>query len=313
MAGSIQKSESQLIRRLGEMLRRGPATPIPFGDDMAGVAFGGTTLLMTTDMINEGVDFLPGEHPWRQVGYKAMAVNLSDCAAMAAVPVAALAAVALNDAMSMQDAEELMRGMIECSERFHCPLVGGDTNSWASPVAVAVTVVARPDDHPDAAPPVRRDGARPGDRLCVSGPLGGSLLSRHVRPEPRIETALAVNRTLKPHAMIDISDGLAIDLWRICEASGCGAVIHEAALDGVIHPDAVKLSRQDSVPPRVHALFDGEDFELIMALPADATDDAVGRLGLTCIGEFTTEGGCVLKAADGAVKPLPRRGWEHFR
>ncbi len=295
------------------MLRRAPAAPIPFGDDMAGVAFGGTTLLMTTDMINEGVDFRAGEQPWRQVGYKAMAVNLSDCAAMAAVPVAALAAVALNDAMSMEDAEELMRGVAECGERFGCPLVGGDTNSWASPAAVAVTVVARPDDHPDAGPPVRRDGARPRDRLCVSGPLGGSLLSRHMRPEPRLATATAVNRSLRPHAMIDISDGLAIDLWRICEASGCGALIHEAALEGVVHPDAVKLSQRDGVPPREHALFDGEDFELIIALPAEATDDAIGRLGLTCIGEFTAEGGCVVEASDGTVKPLPRRGWEHFR
>jgi thiamine-monophosphate kinase len=242
-----------------------------------------------------------------------MAVNLSDCAAMAAVPVAALAAIVLNDAMSMEDAVELTRGMRDCGERFACPLVGGDTNSWGSPVAVAVTVVARPDDHPDAGPPVRRDGARPGDRLCVSGPLGGSLLARHMRPEPRIETALAVNRALRPHAMIDISDGLAIDLRRICEASGCGAAIHEAALERVIHADAVAMFACDGASPRDHALFDGEDFELVIALPADTSDEALSRLGLTCIGEFTREGGCVLRAANGRASPLPRRGWEHFR
>jgi thiamine-monophosphate kinase len=307
-----ERGERALIRRLGEELGPAARCPagVPFGDDMAGVPDTQPPLLATTDMLMDGVDFESARHAWEDVGWKAMAVNLSDCAAMAAAPVAALAAVALSRHLSMDDALALLRGVRACGERYGCPLVGGDTNSWDSPTVIAITVLARPE--PGRAP-VRRDGARPGDAVYVTGPLGGSILGRHLRPEPRLDTALALNRTLAPHAMIDISDGLAVDLHHILDASGCGAVIDAAALAAVVHPDAERLARQDGMPATAHAWQDGEDFELIVVLPPDADAAAVAALDLRPLGRITTERGLRLVHADGRIESIAPRGWEHFR
>jgi thiamine-monophosphate kinase len=143
--------------------------------------------------------------------------------------------------------------------------------------------------------------------------VGGSLLGRHMTFEPRIATALDINRRLTPHAMIDISDGLALDLARVLEASRCGAVLEAAALDAVVHPDAYRLSTQDQRTPREHALQDGEDFELIVILPADAPHGECEQLQLRPLGHITGEGGLWLADAAGAREPIPIRGWEHFR
>ena len=225
-------------------------------------------------------------------------------------PVAALCALSLQDALSMDDALEIMNGVRDCSTKFACPIIGGDTNSWSAPTVVCITVAAQPDGD---RPPVRRSGARPGDSLCISGPLGGSLLLRHLTPEPRIEMALEINRTLKPNAMIDISDGLAIDLWHILDESGCGAVLDETALAPMIHPDAQRRAAQDGVSPREHALHDGEDFELLVALPPRVTKEQCRGLGLTRIGRITDEAGCRLQTSGGERIDIERRGWEHFR
>lgn len=303
------KGEREFIRRLAAQL---PAeiTPLGFGNDMATLEPTASGLLWTADMLMDGVDFESGKHRWVDIGRKAMAVNLSDCAAAATVPVAALCAVSLNDRLSMDDALELFRGARECGDEFGCPITGGDTNSWAHPTVICITVAARPDG--DRTPLTRR-GAQPGDRVCLTGRVGGSLLGRHLRPLPQIRTALEINRQLKPHAMIDVSDGLAINLWHICEASGCGATLDEAALDAVIHPDALRLAKQSGKPPRHHALYDGEDFELIVVLASDAPAELCGKLGLLWLGEITAGCELTLRRADGQRVPLEIRGWEHFR
>lgn len=303
------KGERELIRRFAAEL---PAAggPVGFGNDLAGLEPVPGGLLWSTDMLMDGVDFESGKHSWRQIGRKAMAVNLSDCAAAATVPVAALCAVALNDRLSMDDALELFRGMRDCGAEYDCPITGGDTNSWAHPTAVCITVAARPE--PDRAP-VTRGGARPGDGVYVTGRVGGSLLGRHLTPSPRIHTALEINRQLNPHAMIDISDGLAIDLWHICEPSGCGAIIDEISLENVVHGDAIILAKKTGRTPREHALYDGEDFELIVVLAPDAPGEACKRLGLLPLGEITAARKPMLRRADGQCVPLEIGGWEHFR
>ena len=307
----MPKGELEFIRRIRPLLEQaGDATVLGIGDDMAVLPFPADRLLLTTDMIMDGVHFRSEQHSWRQIGYKAMAINLSDCAAMAVRPVAALCALSLQDTLSMDDALEIMSGVRDCGRKFACPIVGGDTNSWSAPTVVCITVAAQPDGD---RPPVRRSGARPGDSLCLSGPVGGSLLSRHLTPEPRIETALEINRTLEPHAMIDISDGLAVDLWHMLDESGCGALLDETALTPMIHPDAHRRAAQDGATPRAHALHDGEDFELLIALPPSVTDEQLRGLGLTRIGRFTDETGCRLQTEDGARIDIERRGWEHFR
>ncbi len=268
-------------------------------------------LLWTVDMLMDGVDFDSRVHAWPAIGRKAMAVNLSDCAAMGATPVSAVCAVALASGLSMNDALALLRGAHEYGVTCGCPIVGGDTNSWDHPTVISITVAARCDA---GAQPVPRDGARPGDRIWVSGRVGGSLLGRHMTFEPRVALGRAIGRQLSPHAMIDISDGLVLDLWRILDASDCGAVLDGAGLDAATHDDARRAAVQDGRSIRDHALYDGEDFELLVVLPPDSSADACRQLGLLSLGEITGDAGRVrLRSADGTEQELPVRGWEHFR
>lgn len=304
------RGERALIRRLKQDLGAALANQtVPFGDDMAPLP-GGGGLLWTVDVLTAGIDFDPAVHSWYEIGRKALAVNLSDCAAMAVVPLAALCGVVLDERMSMDDAMALLRGVRDCGEQFGCPLVGGDTNSWPQPTAISVTVAARPDG---GLPPVLRTGGRPGDRVFVTGKLGGSILGRHITFTPRVALARAINAALRPHAMIDISDGLAADLGQIAEASGCGAVLDVALLAAAIHADAVELARRDGTPAVDHGLFDGEDFELIVAVDAGVPEGACENLGLLPLGELTAATGLRLRTTDGVERPLTPGGWEHFQ
>ena len=112
--------------------------------------------------------------------------------------------------------------------------------------------------------------------------------------------------------MIDVSDGLAIDLWRVLDASGCGAEIDKTALAEMIHADAYQLAKQDGLAPRDHALYDGEDFELLVALPSSTNDEQLRTFGLSRIGRFIKQAGCRL-IGQGETTEIQRRGWEHFR
>jgi len=302
------RGELQLVRRLAALLG-GRAGSVKFGDDMCLIE-PDQPLLWTVDMLMDGVDFDSRQHSWQSIGRKAMAVNLSDCAAMAALPVAGLCAVALNDRLGMEDAWELLRAAHEFGLAYGCPLVGGDTNSWSSPTVISISVAARCEPGRE---PVRRDGARPGDRIWLTGPVGGSILGRHMDFEPRLRIAQQIALHLHPHAMIDISDGLALDLWRLLDASGCGAVLEQEALDAAIHEDARRLSVQDGGSPREHALYDGEDFELIAIVPSDAPEETCRELGLLPLGRTVDQNGLLLEQADGRLVPITIRGWEHFR
>lgn len=282
---------------------------MPFGDDMAAVDAADAQLLWTTDMLMDGVDFDSRRHGWRAIGRKAMSVNLSDCAAMAARPVAALCAVALQDRLAMDDALELFAGVREQGARFGCPVVGGDTNSWAAPTAIAVTVAARA-----AGRPVLRSGAQPGDVLHVSGALGGSILGRHLTFEPRVKLAAALVDHVRPRAMIDISDGLAVDLGHLLDESGCAAELDDELLEAAVHEDARRLAAEDGRSAVEHALTDGEDFELLAALPPDAPAEALAALGMLRLGRVVPGAGEIWRCGrDGRRAQLARRGWEHFR
>lgn len=303
-------AEHELIRRFAALLYRDAppaAGEVPFGDDMARIP-GEPAFLWTTDLLSEGVDFTVPPADWAAVGRKAMAVNLSDCAAMAVHPCAALCAISLRRSMTAADAEALLGGVAEMGRAFECPLVGGDTNAADQPATIAVTVIGRVDE---AAPPVRRHGARPGDGIFLTGPVGGSLLGRHLAVRPRVREALAINRALRPHAMIDVSDGLAIDLWRVLEASDCGARLERDRLEAAIHADARRRAVQTGKTPLDHALADGEDFELIVVLPSDASAEAVAEHRLLPIGVMVPLRGCTIVDASGDETPLPPLGWEH--
>src|SRR6516164_5064801 len=200
--------------------RRTPADPrvlIGPGDDTAALQLTpGATCLVTTDMLLEGSCFRLSEAGPRRVGRKAMAVNLSDIAAMAGRPVAAVVSAGLPRSGGRALAEELYRGLREMADSFETALIGGDTNSWDGPLVISVTVLGEATERG----PVRRGGARPGDWLFVTGPLGGSILGKHLDFTPRVREALALHAAVELHAMIDVSDGLAADLGHLCQESG---------------------------------------------------------------------------------------------
>lgn len=288
----------------------GPRVRVGIGDDCA-VLGARTDWLVTTDMLMDGRHFVLERDGGEAVGVKAMGVNLSDIAAMAGRPVAAVVAVALPRAAAVDTARALDAGLRHVADRYQVALVGGDTNAWDGPLVIAVTVLGEPTSRGA----VLRSGARPGDVVFVTGPLGGSLLGRHLRPEPRIAEAIALHACAPLHALIDISDGLASDLGHILdESGGLGALLEAGAIP--IHDDALSHARQDGRTPLDHALSDGEDFELCFTV---APEDA-GRLEASPpvpavvhrIGTITAEPGLRMRTPDGAVAPVQVRGFDHL-
>ncbi len=301
--------EDDITGWLGQQRQLSPAEiPIGIGDDMAQIALAqGSSVLITTDMLLDGAHFDVKTAGLKRVGYKSMAASLSDCAAMATIPLAAVVAVGLPRGFSEGELKELHSGVITAADRYDCPLVGGDITSWkgAGRLAVCVSMLSKP----GGKPPVRRNGARVGDVICVTGSLGGSGLRKHLDFEPRVKEALKMVRIADLHAMMDISDGLSTDLNRICTQSGVGAWVEASALP--ISEDA--KGRAD---PLDAALNEGEDFELLFTL----SPDQWGKLRrlwsdptpITEIGRITEIGHMEIRLPDGTVAPLEPGGYEHL-
>ena len=316
------KSESLLIdwlRRQGGEPSKAVTTGI--GDDMAVLRWPDQPVLITTDVTLEGVHFespSAGGVTYRQAGYKAMSRSLSDCAAMASSPVAAVVAVALSNNMSMETAKELYQEIRQAAKPYDCPVVGGDTTSWDGKLAVTVSMLSRTEGEP-----VLRSTAKVGDAILVTGDLGGSRQGKHIEFEPRVKEALQLRKMVDLHAMIDISDGLGIDLNHICEASGVDAIVDEVSV-----PLSTAARKRDD--PLGAALSDGEDFELLFCISPSDADRLLeawkqrSRLRLNCIGqiidpasnlvsEIEGKGRLYLRKSNGSIKPLPPTGWQHFR
>lgn len=307
--------EVDFVSRLLSRIPPDARLEVPPGDDAAVLRPPAERrTVVTVDMLMEGVDFILGSDCTpRQVGHKAIAVNLSDLAAMAARPEAVVAAVALPRRAGDAIGRELLDGMLACAAAHGATLAGGDTNSWDGPLVISITALG-------SVPPGkawRRDAARPGDLLVVSGACGGSLLGRHLAVTPRCREALLVAERFDVHAAIDISDGLSLDLARMMSASRAAAVLDLASIP--LHADATSMAARpgDERTPLEHALGDGEDFELLLSLPAPEARrlaaEAVGLTGIpfTVIGEVIEGRGLSARVADGSTAPLVPRGYEH--
>jgi thiamine-monophosphate kinase len=278
------------------------------GDDTAVLSVpGDRPWLITTDMLLDGSCFWLEEAGARRVGRKAMAVNLSDIAAMAGIPVAAVVSVGLPRKGGRALAEELYLGLREMADAFDTPIVGGDTNSWNGSLVINVTLHGQATERG----PVLRKGAKPGDWLVVTGPLGGSILGHHLDFTPRVREALQLHQSVDLHAMIDISDGLARDAWHICEESGCGLVLRAEAIPIT---DAARQMKDDRTSLD-HALGDGEDFELAFAVDAVngqklIESQPVSGVRLYHVGEFVEQGSWLERG--GKREPLAPQGYVHL-
>jgi thiamine-monophosphate kinase len=304
--------ERELIAQLRNRLPPHPLLRLGPGDDAAVLRLAELDeCVLTVDLLTDHVDFELSKVDPPRVGRKALAVNLSDLAAMASRPLAAVIALALPRRGGRKLALELYEGLLPLAERYQLAIAGGDTNSWDGPLVVSITLLGEVTKHG----PLRRDGARPGDQIIVTGSFGGSILGRQFDFEPRVREALLLNRRYELHAGIDVSDGLLVDLAHVAEESGCGALLQTQAVP--ISDDARRLAATlgDGSTALDHALSDGEDFELILAVPPkEATrmlTEQPLQVPLTAIGRFLAEPGLWEANAQGQRRELPPRGWQH--
>ncbi len=284
-----------------------PLVPIPPGDDMAMLLVGDQSIMVAVDQVVAGRHVDLQTTPLELVGRKAVTRSLSDVAAMAGHPVALLATAALPPDFGHDRATTLFDAMRATADRYGCPLVGGDIAihcDASAPLVCTVTALARP----GPAGAVCRTGARPGDHLCVTGRLGGSLeadgLGRHLSFEPRIHEALILAGLLESrlHAMIDISDGLARDAFHLATGSGVR-----------IEVDTSRIPCNDGLDWQ-RAVGDGEDYELCFAAVGDVPT-SLGGLPVTVIGRVIEADQCdgprLVFMAGEEVFDATTLGWEH--
>jgi thiamine-monophosphate kinase len=303
--GRMSQFETELVSWLRENAPRADGVELGIGDDMAVLSTGGGRYLLASDMLLDGVHFDVSRHDLGRIGRKSVACCLSDCAAMAVRPLGVVVSVAFTREFGLERAQRLFAGMFAMAREFGISVIGGDTTVWDHPVVVDVAMMAAPFSGIE---PVRRNGARPGDGIFVTGRLGGSALGRHLDFVPRVHEARLIAESCgrEMHAMMDISDGLSLDLWRMCEASGVGALLEEEAVSEVISPEARELSGSDGRSALEHALSDGEDFELLFTTTTPPKNPG---LEISRIGTIT-ESGYFMQNRRGRV-PLEPKGFVH--
>lgn len=321
--------EFGLIERLASIVGAGrPESLIAgIGDDAAAWRLGDSVVLATTDALVEGVHFLPDITPMRDLGWKALAVNVSDIAAMGGVPQFALVTLALPPDTLVASVDDLYAGLQECADEYGVTIAGGDVVR-APQLSVTVALLGRAELEKDGRPRLlRRDAARAGDAIALTGTLGDSaaglrhlkdgappddpLARAHLRPRPPLAAGQRAAASGVACA-IDVSDGLLQDLGHVCRASGIGAVVQA---------DAVPISQalREAYPEEALSLActGGEDYELLLVAPEDKLRALAGDVDvpLTIIGKMVDGGERRVRLLDssGAEVALPQDGWDHLR
>lgn len=305
--------EFALIEELKAKAFPGPGTVVGIGDDAAVLdpPGPGRLLLFTTDMLVEGTHFDLSTASPCQVGWKALACSLSDIAAMGGMPRSAVVSLGAPGGLGVDFCRELYRGIDELARRFGCGIAGGDTVGRGAGLVVSVAMLGEVERERLAL----RSGARPGDGLWVTGRLGGSLGGRHLAFVPRILEARFLVERFPVKAMMDLSDGLGSDLFRMAAASGAGFRICGER----IPVDRGAVKEADAGKALGRALYDGEDFELLAAIDPSCDDDRLRRefaarfdCGITRIGTVMGKAHGVTISMPGGETPLREGGFGQF-
>ena len=279
------------------------------GDDMAVLALQHDKILITADTLLEGVHFDLSKASLEQVGYKAMACSLSDCAAMCSTPIGAIGCTSFPTSFNMDDIKQMHKGVQYASDKYNCPIIGGDVTSWDNPLAISITMFSIMEN---GRMPVYRSGAKIGDKILVTGKLGGTISGKHLTFSPRIEESHWLYDNCQLNSLMDISDGTAGDLRHICTESNVSAFLYADRIpvnNTVISKDRV-----------MGALTDGEDFELLMTIPEKGIDELLLKWSakfdtpLTVIGEIIEKDNNVASVflkRENQIDTIQATGWEH--
>jgi thiamine-monophosphate kinase len=328
--------EFGLIKHLTQFIElKNESTVKGIGDDAAVLNYNGKQVVVSTDMLVEGVHFDLAYVPLKHLGFKSVSVNLSDIYAMNAVPKQITVSFALSNRFSVEAMEELYGGMLMACKKHQVDIVGGDTTTSKSGLIISITAIGEA----DAAELVYRDGAKDGDLLCVTGDLGAAylglqllerekqifiespgvqpdlggndyILERQLKPEARKDIPpLLKLLEVKPTSMIDVSDGLASELLHITTQSVVGCNLYEEKIP--IDPSTYNTAREFNMDPTVCALNGGEDYELLFTInPADFSKIKANP-DITVIGHITdAKDGVNLITKGGTSHPLTAQGWD---
>lgn len=313
-----------------------PSTLLGIGDDAAVLDYGGKPIVITTDMLLEGIHFDLMYTPLRHLGYKAVVVNLSDICAMNALPRQITVSIAISNRFSVEALEELYDGIYTACRNYDIDLVGGDTNSSLKGLVISVTAVGTAQKENLTF----RSGAKAGDIICVTGDLGAAylglqilerekqlwqsnpeiqpdledqtyLIGRQLKPEARTDMVKLFGKAgLVPTSMIDISDGLASEIRHLCKQSGTGAIIEEAKVP--LKDESQLMALKFKLDPITCALSGGEDYELLFTVDPKNLPIIRTLPGIFIIGEMTEEAqGINLQTVNGNIHEITAQGWKH--
>ena len=308
------------------------------GDDAAVIDAGDKALLLSTDLLIEGIHFDLTYMPFKHLGYKAAVVNISDIAAMNGIPGQMTLSVAVSSRFSVEALDELYAGFLLACEKYKLDLVGGDTSSSTKGLMISVSILGTAAKEEV----VYRSGAKPGDLLCVTGDLGAAYMGllilerekkvfevnpnmqpelsgydyqigRQLRPEARTDIRnLFLAAGIKPTAMIDISDGLASEILHICKQSQVGCRLFEEKIP--IEEQTRELAMEFKIIPSITALSGGEDYELLFSIPQTAYEQIKELEGISIIGHMTDPSeGITMITTDGKQLPIVAQGWDGMR
>lgn len=320
-----QIGERGLIQRIQSMLKtRNEQILLGIGDDAAVISSPpDQKLIFTTDTLVETVHFDRRYVPLESLGWKALAVNLSDVAAMAGLPLCAVVSLAIPETWSVGDVDRLYQGLERCAQTYRCPIVGGDTVRSPQWACITVTVLGE----------VRegyfktRAGAKEGDFLCVTGKLGksrvgwevlasgvqdptfSSAVAHFLEPRPKIEEAQRLVRAYEVTAMIDISDGLASEILHLCEASGLGCKLFEEKIS--VPPEVFSWAHSQKKSIENYLWESGEEYELLFTVSPQSSFKPMDFF--TVIGNMEKKEHGILLYKEGKSQPFHFKGWDHFR